>query len=86
MIQNVQFQTHLMVEHLEYFPWLCGKDGCGAVKFSQQKLEEHQLAHHGEECEVVLLVEQAWLNFLLLKLWEVIFVLKLNENISIIDS
>ncbi|PAV85699.1 hypothetical protein WR25_24883 [Diploscapter pachys] len=41
-----------MVEHLEYFPWLCRKDGCGAIKFSQQKLEEHQLAHHGEECEM----------------------------------
>ncbi|PAV60670.1 hypothetical protein WR25_14428 [Diploscapter pachys] len=50
---NIQkIKTHLMVEHLEYFPWLCGKDGCGAVKFSQQKLEEHQLAHHGEECEM----------------------------------
>ncbi|PAV77437.1 hypothetical protein WR25_19602 [Diploscapter pachys] len=50
---NIQkIKTHLMVEHLEYFPWLCGKDGCRAVKFSQQKLEEHQLAHHGEECEM----------------------------------
>ncbi|PAV82019.1 hypothetical protein WR25_03048 isoform C [Diploscapter pachys] len=50
IIQKIK--THLMVEHLEYFPWLCGKDGCGAVRFSQQKLEEHQLAHHGEECEM----------------------------------
>ncbi|PAV59265.1 hypothetical protein WR25_09906 [Diploscapter pachys] len=47
-----QIKFHLMREHLQYTPWYCGKTGCGVAKCSQPQLEEHQIAHHGEEGEM----------------------------------
>ncbi|PAV60671.1 hypothetical protein WR25_14429 [Diploscapter pachys] len=41
-----------MREHLQYTPWYCGKTRCGVAKCSQPQLEEHQIAHHGEEGEM----------------------------------